>query len=478
MRIEKPKLFIILLYELIFFASSCLLTNKIIKLFWHSTEIITFQLILILGLFFSTYFYLMWKNLYSRNYHYYEKNTFYIVIMNIFYSILFILIIVSVLIGIDRSQFFPSPFLYLIMGAISFFLMHGSQFLWIKYLSRLGYFRKNILVIGNPDERFPLNSYFQDIGNTKNYAGMINYKNGEWVWKPNNKQRFQIINDLDNIKGIILKENIGEIIFFLGEVMPQNLLLNVVNFCQDLSISYYLVPDIKILPKKHPWNKIFPYIPILERFSGNRDSLTNISIKRLLDIIISSISLILFIPLGMLIALAIKIEDGGPVFYITTRIGKNGLSMRFYKFRTMIVEAEKEKQKLLKFNERSDGPLFKMKNDPRITKVGRILRKHSFDEFPQMLNVFLGNMSLIGPRPHLPEEVAEYKDGDYLRLECMPGIVGLPQITGRNTSGFREWVDLDLKYRKNWSLTLDFKIMLKTIRIIITPFIGHRYSGF
>ncbi len=472
MKIKKPKLFIILSCQAFFFAISFLLVNKIRILLLHYTYPISDKIILILCLFFITYFYLTWQNLYSRNYHYYLKKTYHRVIKNIVISVLIILPVSVVFIIIERTHFFPALFLYLTMGIISFFVMHGSQFLWLKYLSNLGYFRKNYLVIGNPDERFPINSYFQDIGNTKNYVGTINKKNEHYVWKQNGEQRFRSLNNSDDLKGFILKENIGEIFFFLGDELQIDLLLDAVKFCRDLSINYYLVPDIRQLSRKYPWNKIFPYyIPIMEGFMGSRDSLTNISMKRILDIIISTIALILFVPLGILIALAIRIEDGGPAFYISTRIGKNGKPIRFYKFRTMIVNAEKEKQKLLKYNERSDGPLFKIKDDPRFTRVGRILRKYSLDEFPQLFNVFIGNMSLVGPRPHLPEEVAEYKDSDYLRLECMPGIVGLPQIIGRNTLGFREWVYLDLKYRKNWSLLLDLKIMFKTVKLLLAPFI-------
>ena len=150
------------------------------------------------------------------------------------------------------------------------------------------------------------------------------------------------------------------------------------------------------------------------------------------------------------------------MFYVSTRIGKNGRPIGFFKFRTMIRDAEREKEKLLAFNARGDGPLFKMKNDPRVTPLGGLLRRYSLDEFPQFLNVLLGTMSLVGPRPHLPQEVAEYREGDYLRLECMPGIVGLPQVSARNTTmGFREWVDLDLAYRRKWSIALDVSIMMR-----------------
>jgi lipopolysaccharide/colanic/teichoic acid biosynthesis glycosyltransferase len=152
--------------------------------------------------------------------------------------------------------------------------------------------------------------------------------------------------------------------------------------------------------------------------------------------------------------------------------------MRFYKFRTMVVGADRLKARLLPFNERRDGPLFKMRNDPRVTRVGRLLRKYSLDEFPQMLNVLQGSMSLVGPRPHLPEEVAAYQDGDYLRLECIPGIVGLPQIVGRNTLGFKEWVELDLRYRRGWSLVEDLWIIARTLGILLAPLRRRRGAGF
>jgi lipopolysaccharide/colanic/teichoic acid biosynthesis glycosyltransferase len=215
----------------------------------------------------------------------------------------------------------------------------------------------------------------------------------------------------------------------------------------------------------------------MERFVGIRDSLTNISLKRLLDLFVAVPALLLFLPLGLLIALAIKLEDGGPVFYVATRIGKNGRPIRFYKFRTMVVGADKQKAALLRFNQRGDGPLFKMHDDPRMTRVGKILRKHSFDEFPQMINVLLGDMSLVGPRPHLPEEVAQYRNGDYLRLECIPGIVCLPQIVGRNTIGFKEWVSLDLQYRRTWTLGLDLRIISRTAKLVLSSFVNRRASG-
>lgn len=200
-----------------------------------------------------------------------------------------------------------------------------------------------------------------------------------------------------------------------------------------------------------------------------RDSLIMVSLKRVFDIIASATALVFLLPVFALISLFIVAEDGFPIFYKSKRIGIHGRTMRFIKFRTMVKNAEALKKDLLAFNERPDGPLFKMRKDPRVTRIGELLRKFSLDEFPQFFNVLRGDMSLIGPRPHLPEEVAEYANRDFLRLECIPGIACLPQIQGRDTIGFREWVDLDLEYRRKWSPVYDLEIMGKTAKVALRP---------
>jgi lipopolysaccharide/colanic/teichoic acid biosynthesis glycosyltransferase len=416
--------------------------------------------------------------LYSRNYHYYLKKTYRTVLKNIALALLLVVVVLAVLSGIDRSQLLPSVLVYLPVGAVSFVLVHGSHFLWIRYLSQIGYFRKNCLIIGTPKGGFVPEASFQDIGRTKSYVGRIARNGTGWEWRGYVTTRRQGLKNLGEVKGVILKENVGEVIFLLGARLPQAELLELADFCRALSIGYWVVPDLAGRPPRTAWNRLFPAIPALQRFPGNRDSLTNISLKRLLDLFIAVPALLLFLPLGLLIALAVKLEDGGPVLYTTRRIGKNGRPMRFYKFRTMVVGADRLKARLLPFNERRDGPLFKMRNDPRVTRVGRLLRKYSLDEFPQMLNVLQGSMSLVGPRPHLPEEVAAYQDGDYLRLECIPGIVGLPQIVGRNTLGFKEWVELDLRYRRGWSLVEDLWIIARTLGILLAPLRRRRGAGF
>ncbi|WP_432739140.1 sugar transferase [Ligilactobacillus agilis] len=182
-------------------------------------------------------------------------------------------------------------------------------------------------------------------------------------------------------------------------------------------------------------------------------------------------SLLALIPLSIVfiaIALLIKLDDRGPVFFTQTRVGRHGKKFKIYKFRSMRVDAEDLLEKLLAKNQ-VDGPMFKMKDDPRISRVGKFLRKYSLDELPQLFNVLIGNMSLVGPRPPLPREVAEYTDYDKQRLYVTPGCTGLWQATERNNVGFAGMVKLDLEYIQNASWWLDLKIIFMTVKIIFVP---------
>jgi lipopolysaccharide/colanic/teichoic acid biosynthesis glycosyltransferase len=190
--------------------------------------------------------------------------------------------------------------------------------------------------------------------------------------------------------------------------------------------------------------------------------------KRMLDIIASVIGLIVLSPVFLIVSLAIKAEDRGPIFYSQVRLGKGQRPFKMYKFRSMVVDADKKLEKLLKQNE-VEGAMFKMKEDPRITKVGRFTRKHSLDELPQLWNVLLGDMSLVGPRPPLEREVADYSERDKQRLIVKPGCTGLWQVTARNDVDFSGMVKLDLNYIENSGILFDCVILLKTVAIIFRP---------
>ncbi|MCG3084808.1 sugar transferase [Anoxybacillus sp. LAT_35] len=191
--------------------------------------------------------------------------------------------------------------------------------------------------------------------------------------------------------------------------------------------------------------------------------------KRTMDIIGAMIGLISLSWLFLIVAVLIKLEDPkGPVFFKQIRVGKDGKQFYMYKFRSMVTDAEKRLKELLNYNEVS-GAMFKMKNDPRVTKVGKFIRKTSIDELPQLWNVLKGDMSLVGPRPPLPREVAQYTEYDKQRLLVTPGCTGLWQVSGRSNVGFEKMVELDLKYIRERSLLYDLKIILKTIKIMVKP---------
>jgi exopolysaccharide biosynthesis polyprenyl glycosylphosphotransferase len=190
------------------------------------------------------------------------------------------------------------------------------------------------------------------------------------------------------------------------------------------------------------------------------------NLKRALDLIVAIGALIIVAPVMLLTAIAIKLDSPGPILFRQTRVGKWGKHFPCYKFRSMYIDAEQRLQELLALNE-ADGPVFKMKNDPRVTCVGRVIRKLSIDELPQLFNVVKGEMSLVGPRPALPREVSQYEYEQIGRLHAVPGITGLQQVSGRSNVDFKRWIELDLQYIAEQSLWKDIEILIKTIPAVL-----------
>lgn len=189
-------------------------------------------------------------------------------------------------------------------------------------------------------------------------------------------------------------------------------------------------------------------------------------IKRIIDICASLVGLIILLPVFLIVAISIKIEDpNGKVFFRQERCGKEGKLFNMYKFRSMVSNAEELLHELKELNE-MDGPVFKIKEDPRITRVGKFIRKTSIDELPQLINVLKGEMSLVGPRPAIPHEVAEYNDYQRQRLLVKPGLTCIWQVSGRNTIGFDDWIEMDIDYIKNRSFLLDLKLIFKTFGVL------------
>lgn len=244
-----------------------------------------------------------------------------------------------------------------------------------------------------------------------------------------------------------------------GEMHQQ--ISQLLRVCQQNEVRAQVVPDLLQLSMNRVEFNNMAGIPTL----GVRDVGINRvqqTAKRLLDLVVILIGgLPALLAMGI-ITLAIKLDSPGPVIYKGTRVGKNGRPFQMYKFRSMVVDADQHKESLKQYNQ-ADGPLFKMKDDPRMTRVGRFIRRVSLDELPQIYNVLLGQMSLVGPRPPLADEVAAYKPWHHQRLSVIGGITGLWQVSGRSDLTFDELCLLDIYYIENWSLALDIRILLQTI---------------
>jgi exopolysaccharide biosynthesis polyprenyl glycosylphosphotransferase len=229
--------------------------------------------------------------------------------------------------------------------------------------------------------------------------------------------------------------------------------------------------DVRVIPDMYDglaWNaKVeyvgqFPTIPLHRKYFP----IGGFLLKRVLDITVASIALLVASPVMLAIAIAIRIDSGGSVFYSAQRIGRKGRAFSCYKFRTMVPNADKLKADLEKMNER-DGVLFKITNDPRVTRVGAILRKYSLDELPQFYNVLKGDMSLVGPRPPIAAEVEQYDLAHLRRLDVLPGITGLWQVEARQDPSFDSYISLDTAYVENWSLLMDLRILARTVGVVL-----------
>ncbi len=201
--------------------------------------------------------------------------------------------------------------------------------------------------------------------------------------------------------------------------------------------------------------------------SGSPSSTVQRFVKRLIDLFGASAALVLLSPFLFLLGILIRLDSKGPAFYSQTRVGKEGRLFRFHKFRTMRPDADALKVTLMHQNE-ADGPAFKMKNDPRVTRIGKFLRKSSLDELPQLWNVVRGDMSLVGPRPALPAEVAQWEPWQYQRLAVEQGCTCIWQVSGRSDTNFQQWMRMDLDYVETWSITLDIGLIFRTIVVMLT----------
>ena len=281
---------------------------------------------------------------------------------------------------------------------------------------------------------------------------------------PSDFGRFKMLGTLDDLGMVIRSMQIDEVIIALPSYLHQQSIRSV-RLCERLGTSFKLVPDLYELSLSRIDMEAIEGIPLIGIKQVSINSLQGF-VTRVVDIIVALLILIIGFPLWFCIAFAVAISSPGGIFYKQTRVGLAGRPFIVYKFRSMYKDADARLADLMALNE-AQGPLFKIRDDPRITQIGRFLRHTSFDEIPQIFNVIKGEMSLVGPRPALPQEVAQFDELQRERLSVKPGMTGLWQIRGRSDISFDEGVLMDLYYIENWSLRLYFQTLIRTIPVVL-----------
>lgn len=277
--------------------------------------------------------------------------------------------------------------------------------------------------------------------------------------------RFACLGPVCDLPLVVRDHRINEVVIALPSAEHATTLA-IVGLCERLGVEFRLVPDTYDLTLGTLEVDHIAGIPLI----GRRETTirgVNLVLKRAIDVGAGTIALIVAAPIFVILAIAVRLDSPGPIFISQTRVGLHGRTFRCYKIRSMHQDADRRLAELLAKNE-AGGPIFKMRDDPRRTRIGRILRKLSLDELPQFWSILTGEMSLVGPRPPFPHEVAQYEEWQKRRLAVTPGLTGLWQVSGRSDLPFDEMVMLDLYYIENWSLSLDIKILLLTIPTVIS----------
>ena len=358
------------------------------------------------------------------------------------------------------SQLFIGSFL-----VITFILLcmeRGIIRLFARSVRRKGINYRNLLIVGTNRRALNLAKKIKENPHwglrVEGFIDKDPYLVGE------DKDGIKVIGTLENVAQVLRERVIDEVIFSVPRKWLDEI-EHAIHICEELGIQVRLAADL--------YNPVIGRmslgdlegIPILT-LSTTPQNMEQLFIKRLFDILISLVALILISPVLLATTIAISIDSSGPILFRQKRVGLNGRTFTFYKFRSMVRDAEEVRKEIDHLNEMS-GPVFKIKNDPRLTRVGRFIRKYSIDELPQLFNVLKGDMSLVGIRPPIPEEVEKYEGWQRRRLSMKPGITCIWQVNGRNKVDFEQWMRMDLSYIDNWSHKLDFELLLKTIPAVI-----------
>ena len=400
----------------------------------------------------------------SGLYESFRRKSFFEILWGIIKSAFFVMIALSTMNFILKLEFISRSFILIFFSMSCLFLTAERLFIvyFFRYLRKKGYNYRNILIVGTGQR-------------SRNFIKLI-HKHSEWGFHiigliDADKAMLdkvvsgeKVIGDLEDIPLILHKKAVDEVVFIVPRtwlsIIEKSLLA-----CETEGVKTNIAADFFNMNIARFTSTDIEGMPLLS-FQTTVGEEWQLLLKRIFDIMASIAGIILFAPVFTAIVIFIKLFSPGPAVFKQVRSGVNGRKFVMYKFRTMVEGAEGMKDSLNGLNEMK-GPVFKIKNDPRVTRFGAFLRRSSMDELPQLFNVLKGEMSIVGPRPPLPSEVEKYEVWQRRRMSMKPGLTCLWQTNGRNNVDFEKWMRLDLEYIDKWSLGLDFKILLKTIPVVL-----------
>jgi exopolysaccharide biosynthesis polyprenyl glycosylphosphotransferase len=368
--------------------------------------------------------------------------------------------------GVLRHWALPAPASEMLQLALTCGALFLCRVLWRRQRDNhdvRNIAAKNILIAGNDPVGREVRRYLESL----RYAG-FRFKGFVALNEdPKDASEADEMETVGNIRDVIALARslfVDEIIFSHRPATP-NLLSSVLSQARPVGIDVRLIPGICEKLKRRADVEYLGDLPTIVLNCREKRAMSHL-VKRAMDVVLGSLALVAMSPLFLLVSLLIKLQSRGPVFYNSKRVGYKGMVFNCYKFRTMMQDADSMRGHYAHLNERH-GILFKIAKDPRVTKIGAILRKYSVDELPQLWNVLCGEMSLVGPRPSIRSEVAQYKTAHLRRLDAVPGMTGLWQVEARRDPSFESYVRLDSEYVREWSIWLDLKIILRTANVVL-----------
>jgi len=352
---------------------------------------------------------------------------------------------------------------FLIVNLLLLIVFKWVMYFSMRYIRKIGYNTRSVMIIGDVHAE----SFIQSFIKAKDWGYRLTsvVTPSDDFRKSEDIPNVHVVKKQETLKHYITVNTVDDIFYCMSvkdeRYNPEQLLQD----AAEIGVNVHLMDEEVMHKLNENPDLLSNHDHLFKTYQTTPDRYIGLKIKDLFDFGFSAFILVVLSPLFLLIALLLKLQDGGPIFFKQERIGRNGRRFNCLKFRSMVIDAEALLDDLKDQNE-ADGPAFKIENDPRITKLGRFLRKTSLDELPQFYNVLKGDMSIVGPRPPLLKEVKQYERSQIRRLSMKPGITCIWQVKGRNKVSFKEWMEMDLEYIDNWSLWLDLKLFFATICVV------------